>query len=112
LPESPSMQLQQVLARFAALRGSHRNAGYTYWDEADKVEIVTSMITAIQRLAPAESYYVTTANDLVETTEDPSDVIPALLGIIRSLKTAHDSGYLRTMEDLIHADVFSGSVSV
>jgi hypothetical protein len=104
---SPAEQLQQVLDRYKKVRGSG-SADLSYHSEAEKTEINTSLIAAIERLAPAGTYYNASLNATIKQYGfNNNEAIPLLVGIAEALKTAYTSGYLHEIEELIHADLFA-----
>lgn len=107
IKSSPAIQLKQILSRYTSLRRSG-GADLGYCETAEQTEVITSMVTAIERLAPPKTYYLYSLKDISESYGfDSYDCIPYLVGIIQALKTAYESGYLYEIEELIHADVFS-----
>lgn len=75
---------------------------------ATQIEVTTSMVAALERLAPEDTWYYSSVEvALKEHGANNCQAIPALLGIIRALKEAYESGYLQEIQELIHADVFS-----
>jgi hypothetical protein len=97
---SPAQQLERILKRYGQIN--------QYSSIEARVEIITSMVAAIERLAPKGTFYY---NSLESATKNRGltdySVVPLLGGIIQSLKTAYESGYLHQVEELIHADLFS-----
>jgi len=102
---SPIQQLEQVLDRY-------KNAAGGGWDDlhnhprAEQSEIYTSLVAAIERLAPTGTAYYTSLQD-VKKGGFNYRVIPTLVGIAEALKVAYASGYLYRIEELIHADLFA-----
>ncbi len=72
-------------------------------------EIVTKLLTTIDRLSPIGSQYREMANDLMRKYSPASlhVVHPRLYGILKALKEAYEQGYLQSIEELVHANVFS-----
>jgi len=107
IQSSPIQQLEQILKRYKQIKKtSYSNLRYN--SEEEQVEVITSMIAAIERLAPKRTYYFTSLQAVVRKhyLYDP-ETIPLLVGIIEALKTAYESGYLHQIEELIRADLFS-----
>ncbi|MGB5925627.1 MAG: hypothetical protein WBH01_05990 [Dehalococcoidia bacterium] len=104
---SPSDQLQQILGSYANLR---KNYGDDLGDgtKAIQVQVRTSLVAAIQRLAPTGTYYYTSLELALDHYGHLNRaIIPVLVGIVQALKTAYESGYLYEVEELIHAELFS-----
>ena len=71
-------------------------------------QVRTSLVTAIERLAPTGTYYYSSLGiALKDYGFYNHDIIPVLVGIVQALKTAHESGYLYDIQELIHAEIFS-----
>lgn len=64
-------------------------------------------IAAIERLAPPNSAYVTQARAVNASTGYDGPAVPMLAGILRALREDYDAGYMRTVEELVHADLFA-----
>jgi hypothetical protein len=106
-PPSPAQQLEQVLRRYEQAKGT----GYddlSYHSDSEKTEINTSLVAAIERLAPTGTYYYTGLHAAIKQYGfNNNEVIPVLVGIAQALKTAYASGYLHHIEELIRADLFA-----
>jgi hypothetical protein len=61
-------------------------------------------MTTIDRLASSQSTYVRQAN---ETTGFPGHVILTLAGILQALRSDVEAGYLESLTQLVHAEVFA-----
>jgi hypothetical protein len=104
---SPIQQLKQVLDRYEKASNGY-GADLNYRPEAVQIEVYTSLVAAIERLAPTGTYYYTSLQAAVKKYGfNNNDAIPTLVGIAEALKTAYASGYLNQIEELIHADLFS-----
>jgi hypothetical protein len=104
---SPSDQLQQVLDRYTNVREGY-GADLTYRPEDIQIEVYTSLVAVIERLAPTETYYYTSLEKVLKQYGlNNHRAIPSLVGIVQALKTAYESGYLHEVEELIRADLFS-----
>lgn len=75
---------------------------------ATRIDVVTSIVAALERLAPRNSYYLTSVQIAIKRrgTNNP-EAIPELVGIARALKQAYEQGYLQEIQELIHGDIFS-----
>lgn len=71
-------------------------------------ELNTSLYSIIDRFAPAGSKHRESATAAVSRYNvDNSYIIKVLVGILKSLRTEYASGNLRSIQELIHGDVFS-----
>ena len=104
---SPVQQLEHILERYQKIKRYSSYSDLRNSPEEEQIEIITSMVAAIERLAPQESYYSKAMKEALDVVDEDYEAIPSLLGIIRALKTAYDSGYFYEIEELIHADLFA-----
>lgn len=64
-------------------------------------------LAVIDRIAPGSSYQQSAAN-LVEAGNLGSSItLAGLVGVVRTLRADVEAGYTKTLEELIHADVFA-----
>lgn len=71
-------------------------------------EVSNLLFSAIQRLAPAGSPYVHNAKCYESyLTGNIGVIVRPLRGILKALRTDYQSGYLQSVVELVHADVFA-----
>jgi hypothetical protein len=101
-------QIDEVLAQYRDRR-SHAQ----YDDCSDlPYEVTTALITqmsaTISRLAPKTSQYLENFELLLKRVGGTNAVsVPHLVGMLTALREAYDKGYLHTIEELVHADLFA-----
>ena len=104
---SPIQQLEQVL-NICKEAGAYDLNAISNRPQSKRSEVYTSLVAAIESLAPPGTYYHTTLQDVVKNHSLHSYyAIPNLVGIAEALKTAYESGYLYQIEELIRADLFA-----
>jgi len=104
---SPSEQLQQLLDSYTNLSQKYGD-DLSFGSAALLSQVRTSLVTAIERLAPTGTYYYASLKVALEDYGFYNcDIIPILVGIAQALKIAYESGYLYDIEELIHAQLFS-----
>lgn len=69
--------------------------------------LVTSAIAAIDRIAGRSSAYARSADDCMATGAFYSRRVHALMGVVEALKTDIEAGYLATLRELVHAELFA-----
>jgi hypothetical protein len=70
--------------------------------------IQTSMAVALKRLAPKDSDYVTVADAMIKNHGIANNRINATLaGSLTALRNDYAAGYLKSITEIIHAEVFS-----
>jgi hypothetical protein len=67
---------------------------------------LTSWTAAIERFSGPNSVYTTQARAILKGTWAVSYKVVQLHGVLAALRMDYDAGYLRSVEELIHADVF------
>ena len=70
---------------------------------------VTRIIAVVDRVTPEGSAYRTQVRDPFERGMGGSNphALPDLIGVLQALRADVEAGYLRSVEELIHADVFA-----
>lgn len=84
-------------------------------DQPDSVatELLTLLCATVERLAPPNSRYLKTMCATLEKAGEVSAYnIPHVAGILGALRAAYASGYLTTVTELIHAEVFADFVEM
>lgn len=72
-------------------------------------QLVTTLSSTIERFAPPGSQYVKHASEITATF-CPKAYYAAhqpLYGVLKSLRDAYEQGYLTTIAEIVHADIFS-----
>jgi len=101
-------QIDEVLKHYTDLR---KNAQYE--DLSDLGEPVTSellalMVATIERFAPPGSAYLTSTRATLKKMGEFNSVnIPYVLGNLRALRSAYEAGYLASVAELVHAELFA-----
>jgi hypothetical protein len=75
------------------------------YSTAEAVELIVRMEAAIERLAPRSSRYVQEAEKFRLNDQRPR--IVRLAGVLKALQEDVHAGWLKTVEELVHADTFS-----
>lgn len=70
--------------------------------------IKTRMLAAIHRIAPGDNSYTRATRDLPKGHMDFAGfAVIVLAGVLRGLRADVEAGYTQTLEELVHADLFS-----
>lgn len=79
-----------------------------YFAASDTVRraLLTRMAAAVDRLAPSGPYREQAA-DALNNPSAYSDTVLVMAGVLDALRDDYRAGYLRSVEELIHADVFA-----
>lgn len=103
-------QLQKVLRQIDDALGCYdrmfKKAGGDFYklDDADLLELHTTVAAAVESLAPPNSVYHHNAEVARGAALHGQSYL--LAGVLRALRTAYLGGYLATISDLVRADLF------
>ena len=67
----------------------------------------TALHAAIRRLSPAHSSYEQLTNQAISSQYDDATVVSNLYGVLSALRADVEAGFTRSVEELVHADVFA-----
>lgn len=68
--------------------------------------VLTSWTAAIERFSGTNSVYTAQARAILKGDMGNAFKVVRLHGVLAALRMDYDAGYLRSIEELIHADVF------
>jgi hypothetical protein len=101
-------ELDGLIAEFKALRQRSKYDDCSDLPEHEIVAMLTSMASAVRRLALPGSQYLESVNGLFKRAGyDNCAVLPAVLGMVSALRADVAAGRTQGAVDLIHADLFS-----
>ncbi len=100
-------QIDSVLEKYEKLRSRSHYEDCSGLSNNEIFELITLMDATIDRLAPPKSRYRENANSILKqySVSNPCN-IKYLLGILKALRTDYESGYLESIHELVHAEVF------
>lgn len=100
-------QIDAVLTRAQEARGIARYDDYSDLPQDVQIELITNLVATIERLAPERSIYRRNSEDLrAKNGPDYPGNIRVFVGILNALRSDYISGYLKSVEELLHAEVF------
>jgi hypothetical protein len=106
--EAVIKQIDGAIANSQALRSRSKYADCSDQLPSEITDVITRLSVTIERFAPPGSRYVKTMNEVLEDIGPGNGhSIEQLVGVLKALRTAYEGGYLATVVELIHADVFS-----
>jgi hypothetical protein len=97
-------QLDGIIVLARSLRSQSRQSLEIDTTEAHKV--ITSARAAIDRIAGRNSAYARHAEEIVSTKEWPQLKMIAMLGVVESLRADLEAGYIQSVTELIHGELF------
>lgn len=100
-------QIDQIISQYSEIDRKYPTLGDA--DTAEVAEFITSAVSLIDRIAGLNSVYGAEVRAAIATygTFYKYMILPHVVGVLRSLRSAVASGYLATLQELVHADVFS-----
>jgi hypothetical protein len=99
-------QIEDVLAK--SNLGTSRHEDFSDLSAEKRSEAISLLYSAIDRLAPAGSRYVQNAKLYENLLKGNLGLaISPLRGILKALRTDYESGYLQSVVELVHADIFA-----
>lgn len=104
-----STDTKAILRQIDSLLEEWNNLQQDYRDAPDfqVATFVTRLISAIERLTPFDSPYRSNAQRVMKTYYVNSpDAAGLLAGIVLAIRGDYEAGYLQSVQELIHADVF------
>jgi len=101
-------QLFEIVSDYTCAKSTSRQADCSdFLTEQEVRALQTRCLASIVRVASKSSIYYETANRIISSNEDPWTQLAGLVGVVESLHSDLCKGYLKTLEELIHSDVFS-----
>ena len=98
-------QIDRALERWRAARARSQYDDLSDL-HAEAVGVITVAAATIRRVAPPGSQYLSTAERGLELTSQEYQ-LEALVGVLFALRDDYDAGYLSSVHELIHADLFA-----
>jgi len=106
-------QIDAVLKRYEDIRSLSQWPSFSDLPGEDVAAVVTLMSDCIRRLAPPNSQYVQAMAVAVNSYALlPGTAAPYVAGALSALRSAYASGYLTTVSELIHAELFSDFIQM
>jgi hypothetical protein len=106
-------RIDAALEKHRELRSRSRSDELSDLPDGDVTSLATLMCDTIARFAPAPSQYVESMRALVNKYGiDNEYIVPHVAGVLRALRDAYNAGYLSSVAELIHADVFADFVEM
>jgi hypothetical protein len=107
--ESVFAQIDAAVARGRDLIQTSRHADLSDHPDEVLLEVRSICAAAVERLAPPGTDYRTSARVAIDRHNGllPGTAIRELMGILGAIRDAYASGYMQTLEELVHADLFA-----
>jgi hypothetical protein len=99
-------QIDAVLAAIDVRQGS-RGELYVHGSDVVRAQARARLSAAIMRLAPPGSALRIQADEINLTAHHDGYKAIRLVGVLRALRDEYEAGFLHTVEELVHGDVFA-----
>jgi len=101
-------QIKSALKKYSEYRKKSAHDNLNDLQRSDIIEIITILTSTIERLSPPKSTYIMNLSDIhAHVGRTSYKCILPLIGILRALKSDYEAGYIHSVYELIHADIFS-----
>lgn len=100
-------QLDAVLAEFAEYSARSQHDDLSDLPRADRQALVTKSIAAIHRVSGTNSTYAREVERLLKTLNHLHMHTTSVLGVVKALRDDLKGGYIRSLVELVHSDVFA-----
>jgi hypothetical protein len=100
-------QLNRLLEKYHELRSSSQYNDLSDKPKIDRQSLITSSIAAIHRISGENSTYSKEIIKIQQLNPHLHTHTSDVLGVVSSLKDDIENGYLRTLVEIIHSNVFS-----
>lgn len=105
--ESIMHQIEQIELVFESMRKRAKHDDFSNLTMSEIHKFNTMARAAIERASPRGSAYVQQCNEIADRNIYDGDKVEMLFGIVIALKGALLANYLRSVTEIIHADLFS-----
>lgn len=106
MPNPFEAQLEALLAEFAERRANSKYDDGSDMSETDVRDLQTRCFAAIQRAAGKDSVYFQQATEIGQTADHVHNHVAGQMGVAKSLLSDIKNDYLKSLEEIIHGDVF------
>jgi len=101
-------QLDELIAKFEGIQKRKKKRDWSDIKDDEVSEFVAAALAAIHRAAGANSQFAKQADEIIEEyVHYRCRAMPHVGGILKALRHDVASGYLVSIQELIHADMFS-----
>ena len=106
-------QCDTLISKYRELRGRSQFEDLSDLENAASNQLITQIRAAVERIAGRDSVYVKQVESALEKYgHNNAYNVPILGGILEALRADLEAGYLKTVEELIHADLFADFIEM
>ena len=107
MPNPFEPQLEALLADYAATRTNSKYDDGSDISATEICDLQTRCIAAIQRASGRDSVYYERAAEIEKFTDHLHNRVAGQMGVAKSLLSDIRNGYLKSLEEIIHGDLFA-----
>jgi len=105
-------QIEETLTQYDDLRSRSKHEDLNDLNETEISEFIASSRAAVFRISGEDSDFVKEYGQIEDRfsgryTDTRAAMVPSLVGLLKAMKKALESGYLARFEQLVHADTFA-----
>lgn len=100
-------QLESVLSKYTALQQKSKHDDFSDLPMIERQGLLTRSIAAIHRISGVKSTYSNEVERIFEENGSMGFNLSSILGIVQALKDDLQDGYVKTLVELVHADIFA-----
>jgi len=101
------LQLDAVLKEFETFLAKSQVDDLSDLPKADRQALVTKAIAAIHRITGTNSTYAKEVDRLLKSLNHLHMHTTSILGVVKALRDDLQAGYLRSLVELVHSDIFA-----
>src|SRR5258708_6417787 len=99
-------QLRSILEEFDAFKNKAQHEDLSDLPKRDRQALVTRAISAVHRISGQRSPYSKDIDRLLHTLEPLHMHMSSIMGVAKALLDDLKSGYLRSLVEIVHAEIF------
>jgi hypothetical protein len=107
MPSPFDPQLETLVSEYSALLSRCKYDDGSDIGETNIRDLQTRCFSAIQRASGTDSIYYKKAVEIGETKNNVYDHVAGQIGVVKSLLSDIRSGFLKSLEEIIHGDLFA-----
>jgi len=100
-------QIDNLLRKYDEARSRSKYEDLSDLPDEERTELATRIFAAIERLSPPTSRYVKDAREYMSRHWTVGHLLIRLVGVLKALRADYEEGFLQSIAELIHADLFS-----
>lgn len=101
-------QIDSVIAAWENLKSRRKHGDYSDLPDEEVSEVINRTIATVDRLTLPHTPYRVSIGSLVSSYGvNNGRVLDDLIGILKAVRMDYTQGYLQTIQELVHADLFA-----